>query len=410
MTVQTQETTDHPLLQVRAESCLNLISSIYHINFTRLDSRSNIEEVCSRYHLHPIQYYFNTEVLEMVCQDIRPDTVYHISDAFLVHLFLFSIDGIPFLFGPFTVVSLSEKDAAILLKNCDIRHLPVPKFLSYHNALPVVKESHALNMVTSFIHAVHPQEPAKTIRTITHNGSQDITDTEAEESPYTHQIIVQKRYAHEKDFMEAIRNGNARSALYHLHMMEQDLTYLKRLGNNREKERIGAMINHTVVRITAMETELAPSIIDQLTSQNTRKLLAAKTIDEILYAKEELIRDMCKVIHDMKNSKNSTLIQSALYYMDHHFSEPIRLKDLVDELNISESYLVSRFRKETGITPNIYLLRKRMQRAAILLSEGSLSVSSISSAVGIDDANYFVKLFKKEYGQTPTEYRRSHAI
>ena len=62
------------------------------------------------------------------------------------------------------------------------------------------------------------------------------------------------------------------------------------------------------------------------------------------------------------------------------------------------------------MTPTTYLNQLRVKQAETLLLNGSATIGEISFAVGIEDANYFVKLFKKYNGQTPSEYRRSHTV
>jgi YesN/AraC family two-component response regulator len=51
-----------------------------------------------------------------------------------------------------------------------------------------------------------------------------------------------------------------------------------------------------------------------------------------------------------------------------------------------------------------------MRIAAELLRKGQMAVGDISAAVGINDPNYFVKLFKKEFGETPSAFRKRHVI
>ena len=51
-----------------------------------------------------------------------------------------------------------------------------------------------------------------------------------------------------------------------------------------------------------------------------------------------------------------------------------------------------------------------MENASSLLLSTEYSIQEISVMVGIMDANYFVKLFKKEYGETPSEFRKYHKL
>lgn len=74
-------------------------------------------------------------------------------------------------------------------------------------------------------------------------------------------------------------------------------------------------------------------------------------------------------------------------------------------VNVSESHPFRTFKKETGMTVTQYIARLRCQNAAELLRNGDDSIQEIAAFVGYLDGNYFVKVFKKWFGVTPSEYR-----
>ena len=76
-------------------------------------------------------------------------------------------------------------------------------------------------------------------------------------------------------------------------------------------------------------------------------------------------------------------------------------------MNVSRSVLFEKCRTLLGSTPAIYLRRLRLERARELIREGGRTMADISYAVGFNDPHYFSKIFKQEYGMTPTEYRSS---
>ena len=88
----------------------------------------------------------------------------------------------------------------------------------------------------------------------------------------------------------------------------------------------------------------------------------------------------------------------------------VSIREIAEELNITESYMISQFKKETGMTPAIYLRQVRLKQAAHLLISTNDEIQKISGSVGIPDANYFVKLFKAEFEMTPGAYRKRYKI
>ena len=123
----------------------------------------------------------------------------------------------------------------------------------------------------------------------------------------------------------------------------------------------------------------------------------------------DMILELTKAVHEhiTKSGKYSPIIAEIVEQAELHISEEILLSSFAKENNVSESYLSKRFKKETGFTFVQYIAKKRCEKAASLLKETALHIQEISAYVGYPDNNYFIKVFKKQYGLTPSEYRKS---
>ena len=75
------------------------------------------------------------------------------------------------------------------------------------------------------------------------------------------------------------------------------------------------------------------------------------------------------------------------------------------ELDISPYYFSKLFKEETGSNFVEYLTGLRMDQAKEMLKDENLSMKEICAAIGYSDPNYFSRIFKKNVGLTPTEYR-----
>lgn len=386
-----------------------LLYELYQVQILKLNTTTSILDFCKQYQLHSCQNYFDYSTLSFVLKEIQPEYIYHYIDPFHVHFYLFTIKDIPFILGPFTPLIMNENDAEKVLEQNSIHNLSSTALHAYYEKLPFVEESTSKKILQSFIHVSHPSEQTKEFKTYDARLIKELPyHANKPKIPVTPQMISDHFYQ-EQCFIENIKNGNSRAAILNLHNLEENVAPYKKIGTTLERERIGASINRTTVRMSAMSTGLAPIVINQLSTASTIEIESAKTVAEIYECKEKLIKAFCNAIQAEKSNNYSILIQSCIYYLEHHYSNNIDLDELAADLNVSKCYLITSFKKEVGITPIVYLTKIRMKRAALLLTKSKISISEISETVGIYDSNYFVKLFKKEYGMTPSYYR-SHPI
>ena len=82
--------------------------------------------------------------------------------------------------------------------------------------------------------------------------------------------------------------------------------------------------------------------------------------------------------------------------------------ELSELYNMSEGHFIRQFKVYTGYTPLEYRAMKRMENAKSLLSGTDMSVSDISESLGFDDPLYFSRVFKKNTGISPREYRKKY--
>lgn len=93
-------------------------------------------------------------------------------------------------------------------------------------------------------------------------------------------------------------------------------------------------------------------------------------------------------------------------YLDAHYAEPIDLGVLTKVLHVEKTKLCQSVKKRCGLTPMQLVTRLRLSKAQELLSTTGESVKTIAAAVGFQDANYFIKVFHKETGCTPVQFRQ----
>lgn len=103
-------------------------------------------------------------------------------------------------------------------------------------------------------------------------------------------------------------------------------------------------------------------------------------------------------------------IRKAVERMAEQFHEPIAFQRLARDCGMSFSRMAHLFKEQIGVPPGAYLESIRLQRAVQLLRSTGFSVGEIADQTGFVNAFYFSKRFKKEFGQSPSLYRRSMAL
>jgi AraC-like DNA-binding protein len=102
---------------------------------------------------------------------------------------------------------------------------------------------------------------------------------------------------------------------------------------------------------------------------------------------------------------SNELVVAAQDYLKQHLAEPIRMPDLIKHIGLCSSRLFQLFKSYTGLTPNDYLLRLRVEKAKQLLADPGPSITDVALESGFSSAQYFSGVFRKYAGQTPREYR-----
>lgn len=113
----------------------------------------------------------------------------------------------------------------------------------------------------------------------------------------------------------------------------------------------------------------------------------------------------CRNITSKREEQTSGLIFKSKQYIEENYNKDISLDDVSRIVDISPYYFSKLFKEETGENFIEYLTNLRIERAKDLLMHSSMNIKNICVDTGYSDPNYFSRIFKKQVGVTPTEYR-----
>lgn len=145
---------------------------------------------------------------------------------------------------------------------------------------------------------------------------------------------------------------------------------------------------------------LFEALLSEWQSKRGGYLLSSKGI---LYA--ILYRYLTAARREARNENAYTVLRPAKKVLDNSI-EPPSSAELAELCSVSEAHFRRLWKKQFGATPTEYTRKKRLLRAKDMLLSGVYTVKDAAKAVGYDDANYFSRVFRKEFGLSPTEFMK----
>ncbi len=100
-------------------------------------------------------------------------------------------------------------------------------------------------------------------------------------------------------------------------------------------------------------------------------------------------------------------IKTILDYICNNYMNPITIDELANSVNLSKHYFMRFFKKYMGMTCVEYINDYRLKIATNLLLTTTMQITEVATNIGISNLSYFNRIFKKKYGITPKEYRRT---
>ena len=121
-----------------------------------------------------------------------------------------------------------------------------------------------------------------------------------------------------------------------------------------------------------------------------------------------VLRDHANSPDVLPRRRTSTRLQPVLDWIDLALPDITTAEQIATEAGMSTRQFYRLFKQELDLTPNEYLVERRIETAKQLLADGKLSVTDIAFRVGFSSSQYFSTVFKAQTGITPTRFRNSH--
>ncbi len=111
-------------------------------------------------------------------------------------------------------------------------------------------------------------------------------------------------------------------------------------------------------------------------------------------------------VHRRKDIYLDMQMELAIQFFNDHYHTEISIEEYAASRGMSVSWFIRSFKQYTHTTPMQYLVERRMTNAQVLLETTNYSISEIANLVGYDNPLYFSRIFKKQKGMSPSDYRK----
>lgn len=135
----------------------------------------------------------------------------------------------------------------------------------------------------------------------------------------------------------------------------------------------------------------------------TKDILADLTLKELLI--RIIQTQTVKSLDEGKFIESNNPITEVTEYIKQNLKENMSLKTLSEKACMSTTSFYRFFKRELGMSPIEYILSEKIKCAKNLLKNPTLQINEVCYLAGFEDANYFIRLFKKHEGITPKQYQ-----
>lgn len=216
---------------------------------------------------------------------------------------------------------------------------------------------------------------------------------------------IEERYEVEARLMNEIAHGHTAQAWDILSAFTND-TVEQRADVPLRNYKNYLIVLNTLARKAVQQGGVHPFYIDRLSSSFGHRIETVTSFEEGQKLVMEITRKYCLLVRNHAMKSYSPLVRRVIIAIDSDLTADLSLSAHAAALGVNASYLSALFSRETGTTISDYVARARVEHAVFLLNTTQMQIQTIAQHCGIQDVNYFTRLFRRVMGKTPSAYRR----
>ena len=237
-------------------------------------------------------------------------------------------------------------------------------------------------------------------------GKQPADNEEMEEENQKDAADAERLYKGEKILLSAIREGN----MNYLDILAKEGDFggglMTHTGDSLRDGKNTLLIFCDQCSRAVMEGGVSAKAVKELESRYCDEIEKCRTFTELAKLNEKFMAECVSKVNEFrKNEKASSSIRACCDYIKANLSKPLTVESLAGEMGYTDYYFTKKFKKETGESLSEYIKKARIEYAKILLITTSTGIDDISDSLHFGTRNYFSKIFHDIVGITPAAYR-----
>ena len=314
--------------------------------------------------------------------------------------------------GPYLSFPMTSKDVLKIGEKLKLSPNMQKNLKEYYTSLPILPESDRIfAAIDTFCERIW-QSSFFSVMEINKTHSLAIpspvqgTSTEDFDEVLANMEKMEMRYAFENELIQAVAIGQQHKEKSLLPMFNEQM-FEQRLQDSLRNAKNYCIIMNTLLRKAAEQGGVHPLYIDSTSSKFASKIELTADIKVIPTLMREMFSSYCRLVRKHSTKQYSPVVKKTVLMIDSDISAELSLRTLAEKQGITSGYLATVFKKETKKTVSEYIRGRRISHAVHLLSTTNLQIQTIAMHCGIMDVQYFSKIFKREIGKTPKEYRET---
>lgn len=343
-------------------------------------------------------------------------TLYRMCDQFgyrYQFLQLPDSEGTVLWIGPYFDREITREEIMLAIEQYGISPRWMPQMERFFSQIPVIPDNSSIHaMIYNFCCLVWDTTDFDTIdlnRELT--GRQTTSFPFSEESTLLADVeqqmkIIEKRYAYENRLLDAVAQGQIQKGSVMLGQLSS-FTFEQRTPDALRNMKNYCIIMNTLLRKTAESAGVPPIYLHETSSDFARKIEQLYNTNAVSGLMNDMFYSYCRLVTRHATGHYSLPVQRTIARIDGDLSGDLSLKALAESQKLSPGYLSTLFKEDTGMTITEFVNSRRIRQAIRLLNSTDLQIQTIARHCGIPDVNYFSKVFKKQVGKSPSEYRKT---